>query len=178
MQAGSTLAWLATVARLHCDAQCGPPVSWAGDRYVSVAHTATTLVRQAIGRMVHGGAEEIVLETEVTNHAALRLYEHCGFLREKRLYRFYMNGTYGYAYRRKRCIPTGSRVSAAADAEHAATAAHGPAQFVPHPIVTGSFSSRGPESGRPPGTQQECSRLAPSWQRAQRNLRPARHCLR
>jgi len=44
--------------------------------------------------MVHGGASEIVLETEVTNKAALRLYENCGFIREKRLYRFYMNGAH------------------------------------------------------------------------------------
>lgn len=60
----------------------------------ALAYSATNLVRQAIDRMVHGGAEEIVLETEVTNKAALRLYENCGFIREKRLYRFYMNGAY------------------------------------------------------------------------------------
>ena len=38
------------------------------------------------------GADEVVLETEVTNTAAVRLYENCGFFREKRLYRFYLNG--------------------------------------------------------------------------------------
>lgn len=38
------------------------------------------------------GADEIVLETEVTNTSAVRLYENCGFFREKRLYRFYLNG--------------------------------------------------------------------------------------
>ena len=37
--------------------------------------------------MKERGAEEVVLETEVTNKSALRLYE-------KRLYRFYLNGTY------------------------------------------------------------------------------------
>ena len=31
------------------------------------------------------GADEVVLETEVTNTAAVRLYENCGFFREKRL---------------------------------------------------------------------------------------------
>ena len=35
---------------------------------------------------------KIVLETEFDNHAALSLYESLGFIREKRLYRFYLNG--------------------------------------------------------------------------------------
>ena len=35
---------------------------------------------------------QIVLETEYDNTAALALYESLGFIREKRLYRFYMNG--------------------------------------------------------------------------------------
>ncbi|KAF8961615.1 hypothetical protein BDZ97DRAFT_1905481 [Flammula alnicola] len=34
----------------------------------------------------------IVLETEYDNFAALSLYESLGFIREKRLYRFYLNG--------------------------------------------------------------------------------------
>ncbi|WFD48550.1 N-terminal methionine N(alpha)-acetyltransferase NatC [Malassezia furfur] len=50
------------------------------------------LIRRAVDDMVQGGAAEIVLETEVDNAAALRLYERLGFLREKRLYRFYLNG--------------------------------------------------------------------------------------
>jgi peptide alpha-N-acetyltransferase len=33
-----------------------------------------------------------VLETEFDNLAALSLYESLGFIREKRLYRFYLNG--------------------------------------------------------------------------------------
>jgi hypothetical protein len=33
-----------------------------------------------------------VLETEVDNEAAIGLYSSLGFIREKRLYRFYMNG--------------------------------------------------------------------------------------
>ena len=32
------------------------------------------------------------METEFDNAAALSLYESLGFIREKRLYRFYMNG--------------------------------------------------------------------------------------
>lgn len=35
---------------------------------------------------------QVVLETEFDNAAALSLYESLGFVREKRLYRFYMNG--------------------------------------------------------------------------------------
>lgn len=52
------------------------------------------LIRRAVDDMVQGGAAEIVLETEVDNAAALRLYERLGFLREKRLYRFYLNGAW------------------------------------------------------------------------------------
>ena len=35
---------------------------------------------------------QVVLETEYDNFAALSLYESLGFIREKRLYRFYLNG--------------------------------------------------------------------------------------
>ena len=35
---------------------------------------------------------QIVLETEVTNKAALKLYENLGFVRDKRLFRYYLNG--------------------------------------------------------------------------------------
>ncbi len=34
----------------------------------------------------------MVLETEITNEAALRLYENLGFVRDKRLFRYYLNG--------------------------------------------------------------------------------------
>jgi peptide alpha-N-acetyltransferase len=40
--------------------------------------------------------DEIVLETEETNIAALRLYERLGFLREKKLPKYYMNGNDAY----------------------------------------------------------------------------------
>ncbi|KAK0536315.1 N-alpha-acetyltransferase 30 [Tilletia horrida] len=52
---------------------------------------ARTLVQAAIDRMARDGAQEIVLETEVDNSGALALYESLGFIREKRLYRFYLN---------------------------------------------------------------------------------------
>ncbi|CAO2590676.1 N-alpha-acetyltransferase 30 [Lemmus lemmus] len=35
---------------------------------------------------------EVVLETEITNKSALKLYENLGFVRDKRLFRYYLNG--------------------------------------------------------------------------------------
>ena len=35
---------------------------------------------------------QVVLETEITNRPALRLYENLGFVRDKRLFRYYLNG--------------------------------------------------------------------------------------
>lgn len=37
--------------------------------------------------------EQIVLETEVSNKGALSLYQRLGFIRLKRLYRFYLNSS-------------------------------------------------------------------------------------
>ncbi|KAI6038846.1 acyl-CoA N-acyltransferase [Pisolithus marmoratus] len=50
---------------------------------------ASTLVQRSIEVMKQHG---VVLETEYDNVAALALYESLGFIREKRLYRFYLNG--------------------------------------------------------------------------------------
>lgn len=53
---------------------------------------ASKLVHMAIEAMAAREADEIVLETEVTNTASLKLYERLGFLRSKRLHRYYLNG--------------------------------------------------------------------------------------
>ncbi|KAK2763807.1 N-alpha-acetyltransferase mak3 [Arachnomyces sp. PD_36] len=53
---------------------------------------ATKLVRKAIDAMIEQDADEIALETEITNTAAIKLYERLGFLRSKRLHRYYLNG--------------------------------------------------------------------------------------
>ncbi|KAF7320907.1 N-acetyltransferase MAK3 [Mycena chlorophos] len=53
---------------------------------------ASALVKNSLDAMKEDGVEEIVLETEFDNSAALSLYESLGFIREKRLYRFYLNG--------------------------------------------------------------------------------------
>ena len=52
----------------------------------------SNLVRRAIQAMVEDNADEVVLETEITNRPALRLYENLGFVRDKRLFRYYLNG--------------------------------------------------------------------------------------
>lgn len=57
---------------------------------------ATRLVKMAIEAMAERHADEIVLETEETNVPAMRLYERLGFLRSKKLHRYYLNGNSAY----------------------------------------------------------------------------------
>lgn len=57
---------------------------------------ATRLVCMAIDRMKERDADEIVLETEMSNIGARKLYEKLGFLRSKRLWRYYLNGSEAY----------------------------------------------------------------------------------
>jgi len=52
----------------------------------------SNLVLKSIQAMAAEDADEIVLETEITNKSALRLYENLGFVRDKRLFRYYLNG--------------------------------------------------------------------------------------
>jgi len=52
----------------------------------------SSLVLRAIKEMAAGDADEVVLETEITNKSALQLYENLGFVRDKRLFRYYLNG--------------------------------------------------------------------------------------
>ena len=51
---------------------------------------------------------QVILETEYDNLAAISLYESIGFIREKRLYRFYLNGK--DAFRLVLAVPPLSRV--------------------------------------------------------------------
>lgn len=46
--------------------------------------------------MAQRNADEVVLETEETNTQAMRLYERLGFLRSKKLHRYYLNGNSAY----------------------------------------------------------------------------------
>lgn len=58
----------------------------------------TALVQRAIHRMRQMGCQSIRLETEVTNKAAMQLYEdRLGFVREELLKKYYLN--WGDAYR-------------------------------------------------------------------------------
>lgn len=69
-------------------------------RYLGVG---SHLVHRAISTMVAGGCEEVSLEAEVTNSGALRLYHKLGFIRDKRLHRYYLSGN--DAYRLKLLLP-------------------------------------------------------------------------
>ena len=46
--------------------------------------------------MIEQDADEIALETEESNEAAMKLYEKLGFLRSKKLHRYYLNGNSAY----------------------------------------------------------------------------------
>lgn len=50
----------------------------------------SALVRQMIDKLKEAGADELVLETELTNTGALSLYQKLGFVRDKRLSRYYL----------------------------------------------------------------------------------------
>lgn len=68
----------------------GPPTE--SILLVRLKLVGNTLVSLAVERMIKRGCHEVFLETEVTNHAALRLYEKLGFAREERLLKYYLNG--------------------------------------------------------------------------------------
>ena len=50
------------------------------------------LVKRSIDIMIDMDCDEVMLETEVTNIAALKLYESFGFIRDKRQLSYYLNG--------------------------------------------------------------------------------------
>ena len=52
----------------------------------------SALVEHAVDAMAETGCDEVVLETEVTNKVALMLYERLGFVADRRLFRYYLNG--------------------------------------------------------------------------------------
>ncbi|KAJ2497275.1 n-terminal acetyltransferase c complex catalytic subunit mak3 [Coemansia sp. RSA 1972] len=55
-----------------------------------------SLVVRALETMQKMGADEVILEAEANNQGALALYERLGFIREKRLFRYYLSGTDAY----------------------------------------------------------------------------------
>ncbi|KAG9446525.1 hypothetical protein H6P81_012653 [Aristolochia fimbriata] len=64
---------------------------------------ATELVTRSIQVMMESGCQEVTLEAEVTNKGALALYGRLGFIRAKRLFRYYLNGV--DAFRLKLLFP-------------------------------------------------------------------------
>jgi peptide alpha-N-acetyltransferase len=54
------------------------------------------IIEISLERMRKDGADEIVLEAEITNTSALRLYQSFGFIRDKRLLTYYLNGNDAY----------------------------------------------------------------------------------
>lgn len=62
------------------------------------------LVVRAVDAMKEHSCDEVVLETEVSNKGAQQLYYKLGFIKDKRLTRYYMNG--GDAFRLKLPLKT------------------------------------------------------------------------
>ncbi|XP_017134626.1 N-alpha-acetyltransferase 30A [Drosophila miranda] len=62
-------------------------------------HIGRTLVCKAIAAMIAEDVDVVILETECSNAVALALYESLGFIREQRLFKYYLNG--GDAFRLK-----------------------------------------------------------------------------
>ena len=54
------------------------------------------LVKKGINAMVSSGVDEVYLEAEYVNTAALALYEKLGFSRDEKLGRYYLNGSDAY----------------------------------------------------------------------------------
>ena len=73
------------------------------DKRARKLRLGSELVRRALEVMQDRGADECVLEAETTNEGALRLYQSLGFIRDKRLARYYLSGT--DAYRLKLLFP-------------------------------------------------------------------------
>ncbi|CAG9464340.1 unnamed protein product [Pedinophyceae sp. YPF-701] len=79
------------------------------------------LVRRCIQVMDERGAEEVVLEAEATNVGAIRLYEKVGFVRDKRLRRYYLSGL--DAYRLKLLLPLKQPIETIGDGQEEMSAA-------------------------------------------------------
>lgn len=56
----------------------------------------SALALQGIHGMIHAGCQEILLETEVTNQGALRLYTKLGFFKDDYMSKYYLNGNDAY----------------------------------------------------------------------------------
>ncbi|CCJ29779.1 unnamed protein product [Pneumocystis jirovecii] len=57
---------------------------------------ASKMVEKILSIMKEKNTDEVILETEVTNKEAIILYENFGFIRDKRLHRYYLNTSDAY----------------------------------------------------------------------------------
>ncbi|TMW59667.1 hypothetical protein Poli38472_004736 [Pythium oligandrum] len=100
-QAGTSLAPVA-----ENEPADAPEKHWRGyiamlavDKTCRKQGIGSQLVRKAIDLMIAKGCHEVMLETEIANKGAIRLYENLGFVRDERLVRYYLNN--GDAFRLK-----------------------------------------------------------------------------
>ncbi|VVC89524.1 unnamed protein product [Leptidea sinapis] len=77
---------------MHRNVKRGYIAMLAVDKKHRTKGIGSRLVQKAIQVMIDDNADEVVLETEITNKPALKLYENLGFVRDKRLFRYYLNG--------------------------------------------------------------------------------------
>jgi len=83
---------------------CGYMAMLAVDTSYRRSGIGTELVKRAVRRMRKMGCNSVTLETEVSNKAAMKLYEErLGFIREELLARYYLN--FGDAYRLRLSFP-------------------------------------------------------------------------
>ena len=84
------------------------------------AGVGSELVRRCVGACAAAGCREVALEAEATNAGALRLYGQLGFLRDKRLQRYYLNGNDAYRLKLRLPPPAGGEGEGEAAPERAA----------------------------------------------------------
>lgn len=124
------------------------------DRAFRGLGVGTELVKRAIEAMALQEADEVTLEAEVTNTGALSLYTNLGFIRDKRLARYYMNGV--DAFRLKLLLPPSAEkldaLAAATQLSNMAMQQGSDAQHL-HPCGNGECSHDHHHHHRPHGHQ-------------------------
>lgn len=100
---GVVVCKIETVQRLERNMSHGYIAMLAVDTGYRNKSIGTNLVSKCVQAMIcDSHVEEIILETEVTNVAALKLYEKLGFIRYKKQLMYYLNGI--DAFRLKLCV--------------------------------------------------------------------------
>jgi peptide alpha-N-acetyltransferase len=77
---------------------------------------ASRLVMMAVESMKSQQCQEVVLETEISNHSALAFYQKLGFIRDKRLCRYYLNGSDAFRLKLFLAPPTPAPTTSTASA--------------------------------------------------------------